>query len=144
MFWITSQSYPSFQEVAQNAIQARAVRAEAPRISVFSAPLKGVDFPRRLDFVMSKQASSLNLVLCGVGAALLAGVLLRRRHSLPLPPGPPSLPTIGGLLSMPSEQEWLTFAEWGRKYSTSTVPFSYRVLTSVQATFARSPSSVRP
>ncbi|KAL1725011.1 cytochrome P450 [Schizophyllum commune] len=51
---------------------------------------------------MLEQASSLNLVLCGAGAALLAGVLLRRRHSLPLPPGPPSLPIIG---------------EWGRKYS---------------------------
>ena len=115
-----------------------------PRISVFSAPLRGVDSPRHLNFVMLEQASSLNLVLCGVGAALLAGVLLRRRHSLPRPPGPPSLPIIGGLLSMPSEKEWLTFAEWGRKYSTSTVSFSYRVLTSVQATFARSPSSVRP
>ncbi|KAL1700731.1 cytochrome P450 [Schizophyllum commune] len=66
---------------------------------------------------MLEQASSLNLVLCGVGAALLAGVVLRRRYSFPLPPGPPSLPIIGGLLSMPSEKEWLTFAEWGRKYS---------------------------
>ncbi|KAL1751069.1 hypothetical protein FB107DRAFT_222736, partial [Schizophyllum commune] len=65
---------------------------------------------------MLEQASSLNLVLRGVGAALLAVVLLRRRRSLPLPPGPPSLPIIGGLLSMPSEKEWLTFAKWGRKY----------------------------
>ncbi|KAL1718970.1 cytochrome P450 [Schizophyllum commune] len=65
---------------------------------------------------MIEQTSSLNLVLYGVGAALLAGVVLRRRHSLPLPPGPPSLPIIGGLLSMPGEKEWLTFAEWGRKY----------------------------
>ncbi|KAL1713887.1 cytochrome P450 [Schizophyllum commune] len=65
---------------------------------------------------MLEIASSLKIVLCGVGAALLAVVLLRRRRSLPLPPGPPSLPIIGGLLSMPSEKEWLTFARWGRKY----------------------------
>ncbi|KAL1661014.1 cytochrome P450 [Schizophyllum commune] len=65
---------------------------------------------------MLEIARSLNIVLCGVGAALLAVVLLRRRRSLPLPPGPPSLPIIGGLLSMPNEREWLTFAEWGRTY----------------------------
>ncbi|KAL1666579.1 cytochrome P450 [Schizophyllum commune] len=65
---------------------------------------------------MLEKANSLNLVLCGVGAALLAVVLIRRRHSLPLPPGPLSLPIIGGLLSMPSEREWLTFTEWGRTY----------------------------
>ena len=35
---------------------------------------------------------------------------------IPLPPGPKGLPLIGNLLNMPSEKEWVTFAEWGNKY----------------------------
>ncbi|KAI0789549.1 OrdA protein [Abortiporus biennis] len=33
-----------------------------------------------------------------------------------LPPGPNGLPVIGNVADMPSEKEWLTFAEWGRKW----------------------------
>ncbi|KAK7046001.1 hypothetical protein VNI00_006996 [Paramarasmius palmivorus] len=38
------------------------------------------------------------------------------RRKSPLPPGPPGLPLVGNVLDMPSGQEWLTFAEWGKKY----------------------------
>ncbi|KAJ3824541.1 cytochrome P450 [Lentinula raphanica] len=38
------------------------------------------------------------------------------RSRPPLPPGPTGLPLIGNVMDMPSESEWLTFAEWGRKY----------------------------
>ncbi|KAK0479578.1 cytochrome P450 [Armillaria novae-zelandiae] len=32
------------------------------------------------------------------------------------PPGPRGIPLLGNLLDMPSEKEWLTFAQWGEKY----------------------------
>ncbi|KAJ3755986.1 cytochrome P450 [Lentinula raphanica] len=35
------------------------------------------------------------------------------RSRPPLPPGPTGLPLIGNVMDMPSESEWLTFAEWG-------------------------------
>ncbi|THU85007.1 cytochrome P450 [Dendrothele bispora CBS 962.96] len=40
----------------------------------------------------------------------------RSKYPAPLPPGPRGLPVVGNVLDMPSEKEWLTFAEWGRKY----------------------------
>ncbi|KAK0479597.1 cytochrome P450, partial [Armillaria novae-zelandiae] len=48
----------------------------------------------------------------------LAWYLFRRtrRSITPFPPGPRGLPLIGNLFDMPSEKEWLTFAEWGVKY----------------------------
>ncbi|KAL1685715.1 cytochrome P450 [Schizophyllum commune] len=41
---------------------------------------------------------------------------MQKRQRYLLPPGPSSLPLIGSLLSMPSEQEWKTYAEWGTIY----------------------------
>ena len=38
------------------------------------------------------------------------------KNASPLPPGPPKLPIIGNLFDMPTEKEWLTFAQWGEKY----------------------------
>ena len=42
--------------------------------------------------------------------------VLRPRKPAPLPPGPRGLPLIGNVLDMPSEKEWLTFAEWGEEW----------------------------
>ena len=46
---------------------------------------------------------------------LLSRLFFSKKHA-PLPPGPKRLPLIGNLLDMPSEQEWLTFAQWGEKW----------------------------
>ena len=35
---------------------------------------------------------------------------------LPYPPGPKPLPVIGNLLDMPTGYDWLTYAEWAKKY----------------------------
>lgn len=52
---------------------------------------------------------------CGVVVMLLALLprFIRRKPLAQLPPGPKGLPFIGNLLDMPSEKEWLTFAQWG-------------------------------
>ncbi|KAI0295664.1 cytochrome P450 [Multifurca ochricompacta] len=45
----------------------------------------------------------------------------RRRHTLPLPPGPKGLPIIGNALDMPSKNQWLTYRQWGEKYNSDIV-----------------------
>jgi hypothetical protein len=46
---------------------------------------------------------------------------LRRLSPPPasLPPGPKGLPVVGNILDMPSEKEWLTFAQWGERWGES-------------------------
>ena len=61
------------------------------------------------------------LVFIDIGLLAVAVILIKKILStataLP-PPGPRKLPLLGNLLDMPSSQEWLTFAEWGRKWGT--------------------------
>ncbi|KAH7889030.1 cytochrome P450 [Phlebopus sp. FC_14] len=46
----------------------------------------------------------------------LLGQLLSMKHSHSLPPGPPRWPIIGNILDVPSQNAWLTFASFGKKY----------------------------
>ncbi|KAG5654671.1 hypothetical protein H0H81_009920 [Sphagnurus paluster] len=48
--------------------------------------------------------------------SILNNLLRRSRQVAPLPPGPKGLPLIGNVLDMPSEKEWLTFAQWGEQW----------------------------
>jgi hypothetical protein len=54
--------------------------------------------------------------LAACGLVYVISKLLAKRPVAPLPPGPKRLPLLGNLLDMPTQQEWLTFAEWGKKY----------------------------
>ncbi|KAG7096665.1 hypothetical protein E1B28_004080 [Marasmius oreades] len=59
----------------------------------------------------------LDVCLGALGLAIIRKLLLNtRREKRPLPPGPRGLPFIGNVFDMPSEKEWLTFAQWGDTY----------------------------
>ena len=58
-------------------------------------------------------------ILLDVAVAVFGIILVKKiftKRSGPLPPGPPKLPILQNLLDMPNSQEWLTFAEWGKKW----------------------------
>ncbi|KZW01755.1 cytochrome P450 [Exidia glandulosa HHB12029] len=63
---------------------------------------------------------------CAVGVIAL---LLRRfttSPALPYPPGPPARGLVGNLKDVPTELEWETYTEWGKKYGPI---LHFRILT---------------
>ncbi|KAG8795511.1 hypothetical protein FRC12_013310 [Ceratobasidium sp. 428] len=63
-----------------------------------------------------------------VGLLILAHYALRRlrfRTTMPFPPGPPSRPVIGQLLSMPQQSEHLVFTEIGKQVGSDIISLSF-------------------
>ncbi|KAJ3575538.1 hypothetical protein NP233_g1042 [Leucocoprinus birnbaumii] len=69
-----------------------------------------------LFFLSMTGLSYLDYTLLGAGVYLLNSYLKQQRLPAPLPPGPRGLPIIGNAADMPTQKDWLTYAEWGRKY----------------------------
>jgi hypothetical protein len=61
--------------------------------------------------------SSLSLTFVGTFAGYVYWrYTMRKRSSLPYPPGPSGFPLIGNLLDMPTEYEWLAFKKYAEQY----------------------------
>ena len=56
----------------------------------------------------------LDIVAIVFGLILVKKILTK--SSSALPPGPSKLPILENLLDMPTTHEWVTFAEWGKKW----------------------------
>ncbi|KZV94385.1 hypothetical protein EXIGLDRAFT_598941, partial [Exidia glandulosa HHB12029] len=65
-------------------------------------------------------ALSIASALCAVGATALLLRRLTKSSALPYPPGPPSRGLVGSLKDVPKDLEWEMYAEWVRKYGTSS------------------------
>ncbi|KAF8190347.1 cytochrome P450 [Mycena galopus ATCC 62051] len=62
-------------------------------------------------------------LISGVAAVGALAILVKyvRGDSRPTPPGPRPLPIIGNLLNIPSQEQWLVYQEWSRKYGSDVV-----------------------
>ncbi|KAJ7266905.1 cytochrome P450 [Mycena haematopus] len=59
-------------------------------------------------------------IVTAVGA-LAVFIIYVQRDSRPTPPGPRSWPIIGNLLSIPSQEPWLVYREWGHQYGSDII-----------------------
>ncbi|KAJ8086182.1 hypothetical protein PM082_005005 [Marasmius tenuissimus] len=69
----------------------------------------------------------LDICLATLGLVLLRKLWLSRRQKYRLPPGPSGFPLLGNVLDMPSEQEWLTFAQWGEAYGLCSITIFFQL-----------------
>ncbi|PFH46689.1 hypothetical protein AMATHDRAFT_69284 [Amanita thiersii Skay4041] len=59
--------------------------------------------------------SPLYVICIGAATYLVYRRFKQNKNGL-LPPGPKGIPIVGNVADMPTEKDWLTYAEWGRKY----------------------------
>ena len=74
----------------------------------------------------------MEVVITGIAVSIaLWGILKKHKAtSLPTPPGPKKLPILGNLFDIPSNREWLTYAQWTKDYGLYTNFSSFVVLIS--------------
>ena len=51
-----------------------------------------------------------------VWASVIYVWFTRRRHKLPLPPGPKRVPIFGNAFDIPDNEERVTYNDWSRQY----------------------------
>lgn len=73
-----------------------------------------------ISFILTENS---RLLAAAAATMVFAGLLVmryqRRRIREQLPPGPPLEPFVGTLRFMPSSHQWLTFADWSKKWGES-------------------------
>jgi hypothetical protein len=86
-----------------------------------------------------------DLAAGGIALVLASRFVLSRRVTAPCPPGPKGLPLIGNVLDMPTQEEWLTFADWATHYGMHDPVRLFRSLMSTyQAMSCPCPFSASP
>jgi len=68
------------------------------------------------DIIVNFWNKQQSLVLLGIPLTCTLLYAYVRKPRYPLPPGPKPLPILGNALDMPPAREYITYADWGKKY----------------------------